>query len=185
MDARGDAAVVGGGAALGAQRDDGATFAASARTDAEILNLFLTLERLQAAFYRAALDGASLGGDLQRFATTALGQEEAHAAFLEERLGSRAGDPPESDFGDDVTSPDRFRDAAVELEEATLAVYIGQGPNLRSRVIPAAATLVSVEARQAAWIRDIAGLPPAPRPADPARRPQAVLADFRDRRWLR
>jgi hypothetical protein len=46
------------------------------------------------------------------------------------------------------------------------------------------ATLVSVEARQAAWLRDLAGVSPAPRAADPARPAQAVLADLRRRGWL-
>jgi hypothetical protein len=47
------------------------------------------------------------------------------------------------------------------------------------------ATLVSVEARQAAWIRDIAHSSPAPRAADPARRADAILADLRERGFLR
>src|SRR5688572_32161233 len=43
------------------------------------------------------------------------------------------------------------------------------------------ATLISVEARQVAWLRDLAGISPAPRAADPARKADAVLRELRDR----
>jgi hypothetical protein len=41
--------------------------------------------------------------------------------------------------------------------------------------------MVSVEARQAAWLRDLAGEVPAPRPADPSREPDQVVAALRGR----
>jgi hypothetical protein len=40
-------------------------------------------------------------------------------------------------------------------------------------------TLLSVEARQVAWLRNLAGTLPAPSAADPARKPAAVLAHLR------
>ena len=52
-------------------------------------------------------------------------------------------------------------------------------------MIAPVAALVSVEARQAAWIRDIAGRNAAPNAADPARKPAQVLGDLRERGWLR
>jgi hypothetical protein len=47
-----------------------------------------------------------------------------------------------------------------------------------------AAGIVAVEARHAAWIRDLAGALPAPRPADPARSPDDVLSDLRTKGYL-
>ncbi len=47
------------------------------------------------------------------------------------------------------------------------------------------ATVVAVEARQAAWIRDIAGISPAPNAADRGRKAQEVLDDLRQRRLIR
>jgi hypothetical protein len=55
----------------------------------------------------------------------------------------------------------------------------GQGANLTADTVGAVATLVSVEARQVAWLRDLAGVSPAPRAADPGRTPDDVLADLR------
>ena len=175
-------AVLGIGALLGS-RDD-APFAASPETDAKLLNVFLTLERVQEAFYRAALERTDLTGDLLAFARAASGQESAHVKFLTKRLGGRAGSAPKTDFGDALSSPEKFQDAAIELEEAALATYVGQAANLSRRLLSPIATMTSVEARQAAWVRAIAGTSPAPRAADPARKVEDVMADLRDRGFI-
>jgi hypothetical protein len=184
--AGGAAALAAGGAVLGAAGGRSASLAASARQDAEILNLFLLLERVQEAFYRAAVESRRLSGDLQAFATAAGGQERQHAAFFAERLGSRARPaPPRSDFGDALSTPERFGQAAIDLEEAALGAYVGQGANLSRDALAPVATIVSVEARQAAWIRDLAGVSPAPRAADAALEPDEVLAGLRRRGFIR
>jgi len=180
----GGGAAAAGGAALG-RWSNGASLAAPSQADDEkILRLFLTLERAQEAFYRAALRSGRLRGDLHDYATTVAGQEARHVAFLTERVSGEALPHVRTNFGNAFASPDRFRNAAIELEEATIAAYIGQGANLRRETLAAVATLVSVEARQVAWIRDLAGTVPAPRAADPARAPQAVLADLRAKELL-
>jgi hypothetical protein len=179
-------AVAAGGAVMAAGRDnDTSLAAASKRMDADIFNLFLTLEYVQEAFYRAALRTDRLDHELQTFATTVAGQERQHIEFLERRLGRRAKQPPRSDFGDLLATDEGFRHAAVELEEAAIAAYIGQAANLTRATLASVATLVSVEARQAAWIRDLAGTSPAPRAADPAREPDAILADLREKGFIR
>jgi hypothetical protein len=182
--ALGGGAVVAGGVAIGSAGGAATMAAPSKDTDAEILNLFLLLERVQEAFYREALERSKLTGDLRAFAMAAAAQESRHVAFLRERLGNRARAAPRSDFGELLSAPERFRDAAVEFEEATIGAYVGQGGNLTRDTMAAVITLVSVEARQAAWIRDIAGVSPAPRAADPARKPDAVLADLRRRGFI-
>jgi hypothetical protein len=173
------------GATQGARRGGTSIAAPAAGDDVEILNLFLLLEHVQEDFYREALKLKRLDGDLLAFATAVADQERAHVAFLEKRVGDRARPRPESDFGPLLGSADAFRDAAIELEEAVIAAYIGQGANLSRRTLAAIATLVSVEARQAAWVRSIAGVSPAPRAADPSRKAASVVADLRKQGYIR
>jgi hypothetical protein len=176
--ALGGGAAAAGGIALGAH--GGSTEASPSRsTDAEILNVFLALEHAQEDFYRAALDADTIDQPLREYATAAADQEREHIAFLRRHLGTRAQAHKLVDTGDAVRSPERFRAAAITLEEAAIAAYVGQSANLTAPMIAAIAPLVGVEARQAAWIRDLAGISPAPRAADPPRSGAAVLADLR------
>jgi ferritin-like protein len=96
-----------------------------------------------------------------------------------ERLGGRARGRPRSDFGAAVTDPKKFRDAAIMLEESTIAAFISQGANLTRDALAEVVPMVSVEARQVAWVRDLAGVSPAPRAADPARDSKDILDDLR------
>lgn len=178
-------AMIAGGAAIGTATDGGTLLAAQSKdADAKILNFFLLLEYVQEGLYREAIQSGRLTGDLLTFARAVGEQESEHVAFLAERLGSRAEARPTLNFGDAVTTPDRFREAAIELEETALAGYIGQGANLTRGLVRSVATLVSVEARQAAWVRDLAGVSPAPRAADPARKADRVVADLRKRGYI-
>jgi hypothetical protein len=183
--ALGGGAVAAGGAAIGRWGPGGASLAAPSKDmDMKILGVFLALERAQEAFYRAALRSGRLTGDLHTFASTVVRQEAQHVAWLAQRVGDASEPQPRAGFARLLSSPERFRTAAIELEEATIAAYIGQGANLRRETLQSVATLVSVEARQAAWIRDLAGVSPAPQAADPARTPQAVLADLSQKGFL-
>jgi hypothetical protein len=184
-------AALAGGAAIGTAAVAGAWSrpAASAgrgspARDVGILNFLLTLEEAQAGFYEAALRAGSLRGELLEYARVVAPQEREHVALLRRHLGRRAAAAPKARFGDLVTDPGRFRVAAVALEEHVAAAYIGQGPNLTARPLQDAARIVAVEARHAAWIRDIAGEDPAPRPADPAETPRDVLAQLRTKGFL-
>jgi hypothetical protein len=44
--------------------------------------------------------------------------------------------------------------------------------------------LLSVEARQVAWLLDLAGESPAPHAADPPRKPEEILRELRKRRFV-
>src|SRR3954471_14499368 len=99
-------AVVSGGAALGAgRRDARARAAAAPARDAEVLNLFLTLEYVQQAFYEQAVRSGRLDGPLREFASTVARQEAEHVALLRKRLGRRANPHPKSEVGEAVRSP--------------------------------------------------------------------------------
>jgi Ferritin-like domain len=158
---------------------------ASAAQDVRILNFLLVLEEAQAAFYDAALRAGALKGDLLAFARVVAPQEREHVDFVRGKLGAQAGPRPTLDFARATTDPKRFSAAAIDLEEATAAAYIGQGANLTRGAVVDAARIVAVEARHAAWIRDLAGADPAPRAADPPRSAGDVLSELRGKGYLR
>jgi hypothetical protein len=172
-------AIAGGGAALTAGGGNTLLAAPSTDTDARILNFFLLLEYLQETLYREGLQHGGLTDELATYARTVGPQETQHAAYLVKRLGDRARSRPKADFGAALSSSERFQAAAIDLEETAIAAYIGQGANLTRGAVATVATLLSVEARQVAWLRSLAGAPPAPRAADPARKPSDVLAHLR------
>ncbi|HEX5250956.1 MAG TPA: ferritin-like domain-containing protein [Gaiellales bacterium] len=147
--------------------------------DAEILNFALEMEELQAALYEQALLHAGLTGELAQYARVVGGHEREHVAFLRQTLGSRAEPAPAFDFGDAVTDPDRFAVAARVLEDLGVAALDGQAGNLTKPSLAAVATIVSVEARHAAWIRDLLGEPPAPTAANPSEGAARVMAAIR------
>jgi len=147
-------------------RSGAALAAPSKAQDAKILQLVLQLEYLQVAFYEQALQQASLKGDLRDFAQTTLGHERQHLAAIKNALGAKAGPKPKFDFGQRTKSPDAFTRTAIRLEDIAVAGYNGQATNLTKGTLAAAAEIVSVEARHAAWVRAIAGEVAAPVPVD-------------------
>ncbi len=156
-----------GGSAVGAAALEASPDSTrSAAHDQEILMFGLLIERLQAAFYAAALHGGRLTGERRQFAEIVGAQEQAHVKYLAAALGSHAGKSPSFHFGDAATDPSKFITTAISLEQTGLAVYNGQAVNLTSTTLAAAARVVSVEARHAAWARAIAGEIPAPVPVD-------------------
>jgi hypothetical protein len=161
-------AALAAGAGLGALRRPGSAAAAppSAAQDRAIFNFALLLEYLQAAFYTAAVKDASLTGEVRQFAEVVSEHERAHVAYLRKALGSHARPRPQFDFGDATRSQRAFVKTAVLLENTGVLAYNGQAANLTKPALAAAAEIVSVEGRHAAWISDLAGEPPAPRAAD-------------------
>ena len=171
-------AVIGGAATWGLSQ---LTFAApSAEQDTQVLNLVLTLEHLKAAFYREALERAGLQGELEEFARIVGEHEKSHVAVLENALGAAAEPPPHHDFGDGLADADAFAATAIELEDLAVATYNGQGANLTTSSLKAAARIVSVEGRHAAWIRSIVGEVPATEPTDPLATEQQTRAKLRE-----
>jgi len=77
-------------------------------------------------------------------------------------LGSRAVARPTFDF-QGVTEEQRpFLKTAVGFEDLAVEAYKGQAPKLRSNAVLAAAVGIhSVEARHAAWMRELFGITPA------------------------
>jgi hypothetical protein len=145
--------------------------------DVEILNYALVLEELTAAFYARAVNGGALDGELAEFAEVAAGHEREHVEVIRKALGSKARPAPRFAFGNAATSPDRFAKTALALEELAVSAYNGQVANVSKPVLQAAAGIVSVDARHAAWIRAIRGRPPASQATDVAKTRKQVLQE--------
>jgi hypothetical protein len=162
-----------------------AVSAPSAAQDETILNFVLQIEDLQAAYYAAVLDAGRVVGEPRQFARIVGEHERAHAAFLRSALGSRARRPPRFEFGEAASDPGRFLEVARDLEDLGVAAYDAGAPNLTPASLAAAGRIVSVEARHAAWIRDIAGTLPAPTATEPTKGPDEVTAAIRATGFVR
>jgi ferritin-like protein len=154
--------LAGGGAALAALVLAEPGHAAS-KSDVAILNYALTLEYLQAAFYTEAERRKALRTRLAQQTTRVLGAvERAHVTALRNALGAAAVARPTFDFRGTTEDEDAFIKTAVAFEDLGTAAYKGQAHRLESPALLAAAVSIhSVEARHAAWIRYLAGAPPA------------------------
>ena len=170
-----------GGAAFGQFVDSAhaaiSTTRRSKANDVKILNYALTLEYLEAAFYREAVANRAYGSSavLKAFAETVADHEAAHVRFLKNALKSKAIKSPTFDFGD-ATSAAKFAATAQLLEDTGVSAYLGQVGNvLQKGVLSAAGTIATVEARHAAWIRFINEATPAPGDFDRRKSERAIL----------
>ncbi len=182
------ALVLGAASALGgvvlAGRPGVAGSAPSAARVGRVLVFALELDRLEVAFYTAAQRTGRLRGELAEFARAVGAQEAEHVEALEQALGSAAGPPPRFDLADAVRDERTFTRSAIALEDALVAAYNGQVANLPRESLARIISIASVEARHSAWIRDIAGEPPAAEPVDEPRTADAVRTALRDRGLL-
>jgi rubrerythrin len=124
------------------------------------LGTALRLERLQSAFYAEAASRGVLTGELRDFAETVAAHEAAHVSELTGLLT----DPVPEDtyaFGSSTTDEASFAETAAIVEDLAVAAYNGIIPALSGPASRAAARIVSVDARHAAWVRAIMGRDPA------------------------
>jgi hypothetical protein len=127
-------------------------------SDIDILNYALTLEYLEAAFYNEAVEKGALKGRLAEFAKVVAEHENAHVDALKKTLGDKAVKKPSFDFKGTTGAAKSFADTAKVLEDAGVAAYLGQAGAIKATpVLQAAASILPVEARHAAWIASIIG----------------------------
>jgi hypothetical protein len=166
----GGGALVAGSAMLGALPGTalGAVSRASAG-DVDILNFALTLEYLEAAFYAEAVSKGKLSGEAKRFAAVVAKDEAAHVGFLKGALGSKAVAKPTFNFKGTTAAQTAFLKTAMALEDTGVSAYAGAAPMIANKkTLSAALSVHSVEARHAAWVRQIIGHGGAPSPAPTA-----------------
>ncbi|MGH7720019.1 MAG: ferritin-like domain-containing protein [Gemmatimonadaceae bacterium] len=131
-----------------------------------VLNFALTLEFLEAEFYNLGLAASGLipASDRAIFQQVAK-HENAHVAFLQTVLGSRAVKKPNFDFTaggqfDTFTNYQTFALLAQGFEDTGVRAYKGGLPVLQANddILTAGARIHSVEARHASEIRRLRGL---------------------------
>ena len=128
----------------------------------DVLNFALTLEFLEAAFYRQGLAASTLVPTAARpVFQQILKHEDAHVALLRSVLGASAVTSPSFDFtaggafADVFTNYTTFLAVSQGLEDTGVRAYKGQAGALISdnNILTVALQIHSVEARHAAQVR--------------------------------
>ena len=136
---------------------------AGPKGDLAILNYALTLEYLEAEFYKEVLASgvikdAKIGALAKKFGDT----ERQHVVVLQDTIRKLGGTPvaqPKTNFGVVINGgPKKILTTAATVENVGAAAYLGQAPRIRSKEILAAALSIhSVEARHAAALNELIG----------------------------
>jgi Ferritin-like domain len=179
--ALGSAALLAGLAAPGA-------LAAGGRGDRHILNFDLAFEYLQSTFYTSGVrvgTVSKMARPKQVWAHTLGAHELAHVRILKSVLGRRAIGKPFFNFHGVTENEAAFTKTAVAMEDLTVALLAGQAARFKDRALTAAVfSLLTVEARHAAWARHIAGYVPVAQAFDAPRTLQQVGRVVRRTRFV-
>ena len=149
-------AAIGGGAVLTSGAIMGmlpelAAARPSKKQDLKILNYALTLEFLEAAFYKEAIASGALSGQVLEFAKIVNSDEQTHVTALRKTIKALGGTPvksPKFDFQGTNRDQAKFLETAFVLENTGVRAYLGQATRiLQKPILAAAAAIVTVEAR--------------------------------------
>jgi rubrerythrin len=143
--------------------------AMSGANDIDILNFALSLEYLEATFYKEAKTRAKAKGELKNLIGMLAADEKEHVNALTATIKQLGGKPvaePKFDFP--YTNTAGFLELAQTFEDTGVSAYNGAAPAIKSKeVLGAAGSIVQVEARHAAAIRIQNKEEPAPEAFDP------------------
>ena len=153
---------VGGGAAT-TGTETTRTGGGGTATDIAIVNYALTLEYLEADFYRQVIEADLIKDKATADLAKKFGEsEQAHVDALTQTVQQLGGEPaaqPQTNF-DDVLSGgvDKVLETAATVENVGAAAYLGQaGRILDKEILAAALSIHSVEARHAAALNALVG----------------------------
>lgn len=150
--------------------------AAPAITDADILNYALTLEHLEDTYYKLALQTfpeplfANLTNDFYSNLKEISSDEDTHVKFLTAAL-TKAGATPVAactyDFGSAFDTIQSFIMTSSILEGVGVSAYLGAAAEIMSaEYLTAAGSILTVESRHSAYLRNEIALSPFPTPFD-------------------
>lgn len=153
----------------------------SSTGDLGILNYALTLEYLEAEFYKQGIAAGKLSGRELDLITPIEAHEQAHVQAITATVSKLGGTPvamPKITFPDGTfDSRDKFLMTASTFEETGVSAYHGQVPLIMSGdVLGAAASIAGVESRHAAVIAALLGAKPLPNPFEQPKDMPTVLA---------
>ncbi|KAF9907583.1 hypothetical protein EC991_010795 [Linnemannia zychae] len=131
-----------------------------------VLNYALTLEHLEAEFYKQGLakfndtQFSDAGFDAKvRSRLMAIGEHESdHVTTLTSVIGSMKGKPvPICNYSFPMDNVTQFLAVAQALENTGVSAYLGAVSGLSGNVSTAAASITTVEARHAAYLNELWG----------------------------
>ena len=126
--------------------------------DVAILKYALTLEYLEAAFYKEAVDSGKLTGAALEFAKVVARDEAAHVTGLRKALGKNAQASPKFDFKGTTQANDVFLETAYVLENTGVKAYLGQAGKIKTpAILLTAASIVTIEARHSGAVGQLIG----------------------------
>lgn len=150
----------------------------------DVLNYALTLEHLEATFYREGLakfssaDFVAAGIPASSYArlSEVAAHEKAHVDFLSTALGAAA--TKECVYGFPMSSVAEFLGVASILEGVGVSAYLGAARQIANKdYLTAAGSILTVESRHSAYLRDTSSqqkLSPFPSAQDVPLTPNAV-----------
>ena len=163
---RGSAGVIPGSMALNMLMNRSLAFAQGTdfTSDVGVLNYALTLEYLESAFYKQGNAKGLLSGTEAEYLKQIGADEDAHVAALTSTITKLGGTPvaaPSVDFKDSFASRNSFLTASNTFENTGVSAYLGAAAFIKSKeILQAAAGIFGVEARHAAVVGNLLGLPP-------------------------
>jgi hypothetical protein len=126
----------------------------------DVLNYALTLEYLEAEFYRQGNEADLLDGKAARYLRAIQKDEEAHVWAITDTIEKLGGTPvpaPKVDFGGAFKNSASYLETAYTFENLGVQAYLGAAPSLfeQKELLTAAASIFGVEARHAAIIGNL------------------------------
>lgn len=155
------------------------------KDDIEILNYALTLEHLEATFYRDAVEmfdeaayvAAGFQGAVRERIVAIADHEKQHVDALTAVITDLKGEPVEEatyDFG--YTDLASFLATAAAIEGVGVTAYGGAAKYFENKdLLTAALTIHGVEARHAAYLNLLTSTSPFPAAVDGAEEPSMIL----------